>query len=211
MTSRPFWRIVVPLAVLAFGAACEAEDAEALPPPGAPCLELAEGVRYEVTLQSIYDAASDFYYEPRLLARAGYGQDDPDTCDGRDGLALRSAFSFTTGRYSPADDVEGCSYREMTELEGVEVHPGRYFLPRSGIPDITAAGWTREPIVGRDRVNYRLMLLAPAGDLTAEPVVGERPPAVVVRAMADSEAALEALAGLPCTDAWVARVHEESP
>jgi len=187
-------------AALAVAAAC-GPYRDDIPGPASPCLALPEGVRYEVTVGERYDAASDSYYDPTLVEEGLELSWAPRGCGVDDGLDSGAILGFSTGRYSPAYDRPACSYREMRAVTGIAVHAGRYGSPLTGVPGVTAAGWTREAVYQDELIDYWLVLLAPRGDLMAAPVRGELPPAVVARSVDWGD----------CVDAWVATVGEGAP
>jgi hypothetical protein len=158
-------------------------------PAGPPCVEVPQGVRYELTLLEVYNASSSYYHDPPL----GGNQDN---CAASDSLDLGSTVAFTTGRYAPRKYHDGCSYREMTDVEGVDIHPGQYTDFPGGLEGISIAGWHRSAIIDSERVGYSLVLLAPTGDPTSPLVEGELPGAVLNR-----------LEGL-CRASWVVEVEE---
>jgi len=191
---------IAALAALAVAAGCDPYEDE-IPRPASPCLALPEGARYEVTVGERYDAATEQYYDPSLVENGLDLTWEVQACPLDDGLGTGAVVAFTTGRYSPAFDRPACSYREMREVTGLGVHAGRYRYPLTGVPDVTAAGWTREAVFQDELIDYRLVLLAPTGDLAVTPVRGELPPAVVARAVGPGD----------CADAWVATVQEVAP
>ena len=171
---------------------------DSTPPPGHPCIEVDENLRFQVDLVEAYDAASNYVYQSQLVPE--FQREPPGhTCQGMDGLGPSSSFQFTTGRYSPAYDSGACSYREMQDVTGIGVGAGKYAWAVGGVSGESFAGWTRTARLDGAPVAYSLFVIALQGHPLAQPVQAQVPPVLTVR-FTDT-----------CSDVWVAIITEVPP
>ena len=196
-SSGKIQRLLCTVGVVA--SACLAYD-DSTPPPGPPCIDVAEGARFSVQLVEPYDASSNSLFDaqqiPDVIATPTHS-----SCQAQDGLGNGSVFEFTTDRYSPAyySGPQSCSYREMEFVSGVGVGAGHYDSAVAGAWGKSFAGWTRIARLAGQPVLYRLLVFALSGSPYGAVIPRALPPAIVIRQMND------------CIDVWVATVQEVKP
>ncbi len=171
---------------------------DSTPPPGPPCIDVDENLRFQVTLVETYGPSSNSLYLETVVPtflETPYGS----SCQAADGLAPGSQFEFTTGRYSPAYAAPTCSYREMEAVTGPSVGAGKYDWAVRGIDGESFAGWTRTARLAGAPIPYKLLVIAPTGQPFGPVVRAQLPPTIVIRTMEN------------CRDVWVATVEEVAP